>query len=88
MDNIFRPSHALPVVEDRESVFHELIGSQITKQLEKLTAEVWAQFPCTATPEENEAFRQACQEKLYRTYPQGRVIQTFEIIATRTGDEK
>lgn len=56
MDNIFRPSHAFPAVEDHESVFHEFIGNQITKDIEKLAEEVWSKFSIrTSTPEEHEA---------------------------------
>lgn len=85
MDNIFKPSHAFPAVEDHESVFHEFIGNQITKDIEKLAEEVWSKFSIrTSTPEEHEALHKAFREKMDKLYPpRRRTIQTFQIIAKR-----
>lgn len=85
MDNIFRPSHAFPAVEGHESVFHEFIGNQITKDIEKLAEEVWSKFSIrTSTPEEHEALRKDFREKMDKlSPPRRRIIQTFQVIAKR-----
>lgn len=87
MDNIFRPSTAFPAVEDNLSVFHDLIGNQIAKDIEKIAAEAWGKFAGTrATPEEEQAyFRKVYEAKAVELgLTPVRITQTFDVIATRT----
>lgn len=88
MDNVFRPSTAFPAAPESVSVLHDLVTAGIAKELEKLCADTWAQFSVrTGTPEEHEAQRKAYREKVDRLYPPRiRVIQSYEIVATRTGE--
>jgi hypothetical protein len=89
MNNVFRPSHAFPAVPESTSVLHDLVTDGIAKEIEKLCADSWARFSAKAgtLPEQTEAQRKAYREKVDRLYPpRNRVIQEFEIIATRTGE--
>lgn len=81
MSNIFRPTFA--IIQE----LHSVVNARILKEIETLAAETWAKFPCTATPEEAEAFRESVREKIASKQP-GRIIYTFDVFATRTGDEK